>query len=1001
MTSASTATTVTGVYAQNAPGLRVVKNKIYDLNGAATAAIRGLYYGGVSGTAMIVTLENNLIHLSPTTTGAVDGVDYFGYAANTLNLYYNSIYIGGTLASGANGSYGIRKRDAILAFEMKDNVVQNARTNSGGTGSHYAIYASNTTVTTLSLNYNDYYTSGTGGVMGYWSSNKTTIADWRTATSHDANSLNADPLFRAADNLQPFTGSPLLAGGTPISGITTDYAGTTRSETVPSIGAYETGFTPPGVDWANLQWPPTMTLKEGNLGNVYAQVYKSGVTEPAGQGAGISVWIGVSATNTNPNTWTNWTVATFNSQSGNNDEYVGSIGGTLPAGTYYYASRVLLESGIYQYGGYSGGGGGFWDGTANISGVLTVEDAVITFANVQFPANASINEGGSATIYGRVYAADVTSVAGGSPGIVAEIGWSAANTNPSGWTNWTAATFNAQFGNNDEYLGAFGSALTTGTYYYAYRFKLTGDDYFYGGYSGTGGGAWDGTANVSGVLTVNPFVANVPYMQNFDGVTGPALPAGWSVLDGNSDTYKWTNTASNPKSSPNAMKAVYNPNTTTAMNDWFFSPGVNLQAGVTYEITFYYRAESASFPEKLEVKWGPSANVAGMTSGAIFTNTNILNITYSKGTATFTPVSAGVYYIGWHGFSDADQFNLYVDDIMVRVNPDATNTQTIAANNTTLFTFTGTGAQVQFSTGNTGSIDLLFEKIGANPLGSLPGGLTNLANTYWSGTVTTGTVNGTYDITLDVTGVEGANTPATIHLLRRANVNSPWVDEGVPDVVNGMLLTWTGLTSFSDFGLGGLNDNPLPVELVNFAGKAKNRSAILSWETKTEVDNSGFEVERKDKTGTWMKTAFVEGNGTSNSPKYYNFEDKKLASGKHSYRLKQIDNDGSFEYSDEVEVTIDVPTEFAMSQNYPNPFNPSTKVDYQLAENARVTIELYGMTGERVAVLVSEEQEAGYYSMMIDAYKHQLASGIYIYRMIATDALGKNFVATKKLSLIK
>ncbi len=210
----------------------------------------------------------------------------------------------------------------------------------------------------------------------------------------------------------------------------------------------------------------------------------------------------------------------------------------------------------------------------------------------------------------------------------------------------------------------------------------------------------------------------------------------------------------------------------------------------------------------------------------------------------------------------------------------------------------------------------------------------------------------------------------------------------------------SNVTGFSTFTFGE-NDNPLPVELVNFSAKAKNRSAILSWETKTEIDNSGFEVERKDKTGTWIKTAFVEGNGTSNAPKYYNFEDKKLASGKHSYRLKQIDNDGSFEYSDEVEVTIEVPTEFAMSQNYPNPFNPSTKVDYQLAENARVTIELYGMTGERVAVLVSEEQEAGYYSMMIDAYKHQLASGIYIYRMIATDLLGKNFVATKKLSLIK
>jgi hypothetical protein len=88
-----------------------------------------------------------------------------------------------------------------------------------------------------------------------------------------------------------------------------------------------------------------------------------------------------------------------------------------------------------------------------------------------------------------------------------------------------------------------------------------------------------------------------------------------------------------------------------------------------------------------------------------------------------------------------------------------------------------------------------------------------------------------------------------------------------------------------------------------YHGKPKQRSIILV-----------FEVERKDKSGSWMKTGFVEGHGTSNAPKYYNFEDKKITSGKYSYRLKQIDNNGSFEYSDEVEVTIDLPTEFAMSQ---------------------------------------------------------------------------------------
>ncbi len=270
---------------------------------------------------------------------------------------------------------------------------------------------------------------------------------------------------------------------------------------------------------------------------------------------------------------------------------------------------------------------------------------------------------------------------------------------------------------------------------------------------------------------------------------------------------------------------------------------------------------------------------------------------------------------------------------------------------------------------------------------------------YWTITPTGGT-DYTYSITMNYDPSSLGQVDENLLKLAKWD-GSAWIYyDGATSNTTNKTVNVTGLSSFSDFVLTS-SDNPLPVELVNFSAKTNNRNVILSWETKTEIDNLGFEVERKDKAGTWIKTAFVEGNGTSNSPKYYNFEDKKIASGKHFYRLKQIDNNGSFEYSDEVEVTIDVPTEFAMSQNYPNPFNPSTKVDYQLAENARVTIELYGMTGERVALLVSEEQEAGYYSMMIDAYKHQLASGIYIYRMIATDALGKNFVATKKLSLIK
>lgn len=128
------------------------------------------------------------------------------------------------------------------------------------------------------------------------------------------------------------------------------------------------------LDYVNLQWPATMTFAAGGSDTAYAQAWEGGVTEAPGAGAGITAWIGISpaGSNTNPNTWTTWIPATFNTQAGNNDEYMAVIGAGLAPGTYYYASRFQLNGGPYTYGGYTPTGGGYWDGTTNISGVLTV-----------------------------------------------------------------------------------------------------------------------------------------------------------------------------------------------------------------------------------------------------------------------------------------------------------------------------------------------------------------------------------------------------------------------------------------------------------------------------------------------------------------------------------------------------------------------------------------------------------------------------------------------------
>lgn len=263
------------------------------------------------------------------------------------------------------------------------------------------------------------------------------------------------------------------------------------------------------VDYCNLQFPQNGNITVGTGFDVYAQVYKVGVTEAAGPDPGMAAWIGYNTINNNPNSpdWT-WLPATYNTQIENNHEYVANIGTALPSGTYYYASRFQLDDGPYRYGGYSESGGGFWDGTSNRSGELSVD--TVDFCNLQFPGIGSINLGDDFDVYGQVYEQGITPGAGQGLGIIAEIGYSLTNSNPNTWTDWIPATYNAACldcndGQNDEYSANLGAVITSpGTYYYATRFRLNNGIWLYGGIlaDGSAGYFWDGTTYISGVVEV-------------------------------------------------------------------------------------------------------------------------------------------------------------------------------------------------------------------------------------------------------------------------------------------------------------------------------------------------------------------------------------------------------------------------------------------------------------------------------------------------------------------
>jgi len=191
-----------------------------------------------------------------------------------------------------------------------------------------------------------------------------------------------------------------------------------------------------------------------------------------------------------------------------------------------------------------------------------------------------------------------------------------------------------------------------------------------------------------------------------------------------------------------------------------------------------------------------------------------------------------------------------------------------------------------------------------------------------------------------------------------------------------------------------ITDGNLPVELISFTAGTNKSVATLNWETATEINNYGFDIERSDYVSDYVTIGFVEGHGNSNSPKQYSFTDINPVGGRVLiYRLKQIDNDGTYEYSDEIEVEI-IPDELALYQNYPNPFNPNTKIKYQLSKESRVIIKLYDILGSEVITLLNEKKEPGVYEVIFNAAL--LPSGTYIYRIIAD-----GFIETKKMVLMK
>ena len=287
---------------------------------------------------------------------------------------------------------------------------------------------------------------------------------------------------------------------------------------------------------------------------------------------------------------------------------------------------------------------------------------------------------------------------------------------------------------------------------------------------------------------------------------------------------------------------------------------------------------------------------------------------------------------------------------------------------------------------------------------------------YWQITTGDGLTGGTYNLNLRAQGFNPNGNEIGnyqhLRILKRPASGNGWALVGnhqdAAQYSNyDPIVKRTGLSGFSQFAIGGSSTDgnplqgPLPIELASFSASIIDRDVKLSWITANEHNNSGFEIYRasKDENNNWIKIGFVAGNGTKNTPTNYSFEDKKLSTGKFSYRLKQIDYNGNYEYFNlSSDVVVGTPKKSDLSQNYPNPFNPTTSIDYQITEDSKVTLKVYDISGREVRTLVNMNQKSGFYTVQFNA--SNLSSGNYFYKLI-TSSNGSETVITKKMTVIK
>ncbi|MBP9581652.1 MAG: hypothetical protein IT276_10445, partial [Ignavibacteriaceae bacterium] len=1041
-----------GIYVfSTTTGVTVEKNqvrKIWNTNSSGYGS-RGIHvFTGLANSN--ITLKNNFVSDVKATGDA--SATYWGIgigiegATTGVNVYYNSVNLFGTYTGYTSGTistaFGVIT-STVASLDVRNNVFVNTSDNTNSaTDKSFAInsLAPNTAFT--NIDYNDYYVDGTPGILGYLGADQTTLTAWQTATGKDANSINEMVSFTDSTNLHIPNGSvsALESAGTPIAGLTTDIDGQTRNASTPDIGAdefngfnqsntlagtYYVGVAGSGPGGSN---PDFATLKAAcdtlNSSNVSANTtfyITSNLVEPNNVSIGI-----------NPGTYT----VTFKPYAGTIDtitfaqvaDNVGVSGGWV-LGTPTLAISSTTNYGLVTTNNI------IIDGSNTVGG--TTRDLVIqtntgingntnpiriigdvnncTLKNLVVQTNQSVSY--AISITNRFFAPN-----NWTPDNITVDNCSITNTISSSGQGIAISNSGTPiayptgmiFRNNDVLARTRGIFLNyagnTDVYNNNIRINQTSTGLM-------SYGIWGLTiGDVSNVTNI--YNNKITLLSSGNSNAGDYGIVG--IEAGSRGTYNIYNnmisgfTATTSVSNPNIkLIGIRSQGALVTANIYFNSiylPDLTLTGTGTVLYTGFYIANGTNELKNNIVYSEETGNISYCIyrDGSLGTlvsdyndfyvsDTTYGNIGYWNNAATKT-------FVDWQSASGLDQNSLNVVAPFTSVSdlhiPDGTVTALESAGTPIAMVTTDIDGQVR---------NLTNPDIGADEFAGLlmlnaPSNLTAVADTFavllnWAD-------NSTNELGFYIERKDGDSLSVNPFAV---------IDTVAVDVVSYNDLGRTPNTTYTyrvqAYNLMGVSlysnvittTTIIPVELTSFAANVTDNAISVTWSTATELNNSGFDLERK-LDSEWQKVTFIEGKGTTTEKSDYTYSDNFKYDGFEGtiqYRLKQIDFDGTSTYSKAISVEVDfTPKEYTLYQNYPNPFNPSTTIKFALPFDSNVRITIYNLLGEQVAVLFDQVKEVGYHNVSWNA--SSLASGIYIYTIEAKSIDGlKNFNSVKKMTLIK